>query len=132
MNLKLRFVLALIIAGIFSIASLYVWQRANKAPIGPELARDAAIDFVLETHPDLRDLEVPSTWETQDLNPERIPGISKLQYISDGWTINVTSPVVLDPAYTIEIDCTIEEGFYWEGTVDKDENVEENTYARAR
>ena len=123
-------VLALVIVGIFPAASLYTWQRSSNISEGPEFAGKAAIDFIIINHKELKKVQIPSSWETRDLNPERIPGISKLQYISDGLTINVTNPVGLDPTYTIKIDCTIKEGFYWEGTVDKDGNVEEITYAR--
>ena len=130
MKTKLSVVLALVIAGIFPAASLYAWHRSSNPPGGPESARDAAIDFVIENHPELRSLRIPTSWETKDMNPDRIPGISKLRYIGPGWSVNVTNPVVLHPTYTIMIDCTVEEGFYWEGTVDQDGKVHEFLYAR--
>ena len=131
MKNKLSVVLALVIAGIFPAASLYAWHRSSNPPGGPESARNTAIDFVIENHLELS-LRIPTSWETEDMNPERIPGISRLRYVSPGWSMNVTNPVVLHPTYTIMIDCTVEEGFYWEGTVDPDGNVHERNYARWR
>lgn len=130
MKTKLSMVLALVIVSIFPAASLYAWHRSSNSSVGPECARDAAIEFIIENHPELRSLRIPTSWETKDMNPERIPGISKLRYVSPGWSVNVTNPVVLRPKYTIMIDCTVEEGFYWEGTVDQEGNVNELHYAR--
>ena len=129
MNIKLSMVLALVIAGIFPAASLYVWQKSSNIPEGPEFARKAAIDFIIMNHKELQNLQIPSSWEIRDLNPERIPGISKLQYNSDGWTINVTNPVVLDPTYTVEIEYTGEISFHWKGTVDQNGKVAEMHFA---
>lgn len=130
MKTKLSMVLALVIVGILPAASLYAWQRSSNLSGGPEFARDAAIDFVNENHPELSlSLHIPTSWETNDMNPEKIPGISRLQYVSPGWSVNVTNPVVLNPTYTIMFDCTVEGGFSWEGTVDPDGNVIELHYA---
>ena len=130
MKTKLSVVLALVIVSIFPAASLHAWHRSSNPPGSPESARNAAIDFVIENHLELRSLRIPTSWETKDMNPDKIPGISRLRYVSPGWSVNVTNPVVLHPTYTIMIDYTVEEGFYWEGTVDPDGNVHELHYAR--
>ena len=82
MNTKLSVVLALVIVGIFPAASLYAWHRSSNPPGSPESARDAAIDFVIENHLELRSLRIPTSWETKDMNPDKIPGISRLRYVS--------------------------------------------------
>ena len=129
MNIKLSTVLALLIVGIFPAASLYTWQKSCNISEGPEFARKVAIDFIIVNHKELQNFQIPSSWETRDLNPERIPGISKLQYINNGWTINVTNPVVLDPTYTVEIKLTGEVSFRWKGAVDQNGKVVEVHFA---
>ena len=110
------------------------WDELNQCEIvrkerqPPEFGRDTAIDYILQSHEGLGDLQVPSSWETRDLTPGLV-GVSNLQYIGDGWTVNVTSPVVAEPTYTVEIEHTGEVCFHWKGTVDQDGNVVEMDFA---
>ncbi len=129
---KKKLILALVlIAIVIPIASIYALQseRTNKiTPEPPEFAQDAldtAINYILMTHEGLGDLQVPSSWETRTLTPEGFCGSSTLQFTGDGWTANITYPIVLKPTFTIEIEHTGEVYFLWKGTVDQDGNVVE-------
>ena len=97
----------------------------------PESARDAAIEYMLRTHEGLGGLRAPSPWESRDLTPELV-GASNLQYIGDGWAVNVSYPVVLRPIYTVEIEYTGEVSIHWKGTVDQEGAVDELEYTVAR
>jgi len=108
------------------------FRRAKISPEPPEFARYKAIDYILQTHEGLGGIQTPSSWKTRDLNTERLPGVSKLQYIGNGWTVNVTNPVVLDPTYTVEIEYNNGISFQWKGTVDQDGNVDEMDFTVVR
>ena len=97
----------------------------------PESARDAAIEYMLRTHEGLGGLRAPSSWESRDLTPGLV-GASNLQYIGDGWIVNVSYPVVLRPIYTVEIEYTGEVSIHWKGTVDQEGAVDELEYTVAR
>jgi len=96
----------------------------------PEYARDLAIDYILQKHEELSGILVPTSWETRNLTPQGLVGSSKLQYTGDGWTVNVTYPVVLKPVYTFEMEYRGEVNFQWRGTVDQDAKVEELDYEK--
>ena len=129
-NIKLSMVLALVIAGIFPAASIYAWQRANKTPEGPEFARNAAIDFIIMNHEELRNLQIPSSWKVRNLTPEGWVGYTTWQYTGGGWTVNVSYPVVQYPEYTIKIEYTGEVSFQWKGTVDQSGSVVEISFTK--
>ena len=128
MNIKLSLVLALVIVGIFPAASIYAWQRANKTPEGPEFARNAAIDFILMNHEELRNLQIPSSWKVRNLTPEGWVGYTTWQYTGGGWTVEVSNAVVRVPTFSIEIEYAGGVSFLWKGTVDQDGNVVEMEY----
>jgi len=120
----LSLVLGLMVALAFPTAAIFAWQngRGDVAPSPPELARDAAIDYALRNYQELKGVLAPSSWETRDLTPG-LCGASNLQYTGDGWTVNVSYPVVLHPEYIVEIEFAGEVSFHWKGTVDQDGNV---------
>lgn len=107
------------------------FRRVDITPEPPEFARDTAIDYILQTYEELGGLQVPSSWETRDLTPGLV-GASNLQYIGDGWTVNVSYPVVLKPRYTVEIEYVGDTSFTWKGTVDQSGSVDEQEYAVVR
>ena len=124
---RLSLVLLLIIVGAFSTVSVFAWHNANTIK-PPEFARDAAIHNILHSHEQLKDLQIPSSWESLDLTPQGLLGLSKLQYAAGGWTVNVTYPVVWRPIYTVEIEYKNGIKAYWKGTVDQAGNVDENYF----
>jgi len=97
----------------------------------PEFARDAAIEYLLQKHWGLGGVRTPAYWETWDLTPPGLVGASTQQYVGDGWTVNVSYPIVLSPTYGVEIDYEGDVSFRWKGAVDQGE-VEELEYVRIR
>jgi len=116
------------------------WDELNQVETGqgedepqptihpPEFGRDTAIRFVLVKHGELKGLAAPSSWEEKDLTPAGLVGAAKFQYTADGWTVNVSWPVVWRPTYTVEIDFAGDGGFQWEGTVDQAGAVTETRF----
>ncbi len=92
--------------------------------LGPEQARDIAVEYVEASHPEL---EEHGGWEVEDLTPEGLLGFSKLQYTSGGWTVNVSFPVVWKPVYSVEITVDADPVFEWTGSVDQDGSVTPET-----
>jgi len=94
--------------------------------LGPEQARDIAIEYVKANHPELAD-EEHGSWEMENLTPEGLLGFSKLQYTSGSWTVNVSFPVVWKPVYSVEITVDTDPVFDWMGSVDQDGSVSTRT-----
>ena len=103
-------------------------ETQKDVPEPPEFARDTAIDYILQAHEELAALQVPSSWEMQNLTPGLL-GAANLQYTRDGWTVTVRYPVVLEPTYTIDVDYTGEISFQWSGTVNQDGNISETNFS---
>ncbi len=130
MNVKLSMVLALIVVAAFPAASIYAWQANNRnsVPEPPEYARDAAIDYVLSFHDELKGLKAPSSWRERNLTPEGLVGSNTVQYTSGGWKVTIKNAVVMVPTYNVEIEYTGSVGFQWKGTVDQEGNVVETSF----
>jgi hypothetical protein len=94
--------------------------------LGPEQARDIAVEYVTANYPELAE-EEPSVWEMENLTPEGLLGFSKLQYVSGSWTVNVSFPVVWKPTYSVELTVDAEPVFEWMGSVDQDGSVSTRT-----
>ncbi len=105
---------------------------ARRELLSPELAKDLAIDYMLENHPELGTIHKPDVWAFEILTPPGLVGASNLQYIGDGWTVNVSYPVVQYPEYTVEIEYTDDVGFQWKGIVDQSKKVTELEYSVTR
>lgn len=91
----------------------------------PEIARDLAIKYALENHPELGKIPTTKEWAFEVLTPEGLVGVSNLQYKGDSWTVNVSYPVVWKPTYKVEIVYQGLVSIQWKGTVDQSGNVEE-------
>jgi hypothetical protein len=92
--------------------------------LGPEEARDIAVEYVKASHPEL---EMHGSWEMENLTPEGLLGYSRLQYTSEGWTVNVSFPVVWKPVYSVEITVDADPVFEWMGSVEQDGSVTPET-----
>lgn len=109
------------------------WDELNQREIvqsellPPEIAKDLAIEYIIDNYPELGTITIPVVWDTEDLTPTGLLGASTLQFVGDGWTVNVTYPVVMKPVYAISVRYAGDVGFTWEGTVGQDGNVEENS-----
>jgi hypothetical protein len=121
-------VAAFLTAAAFGLQNGTAPEMQKDVPEPPEVARNTAIDYLMQAHEELAALQVPSSWEMQNLTPGLL-GASNLQYTRDGWTATVRYPVVLEPTYTIDIDYTGEVSFQWIGTVNQDGNISETNFA---
>ena len=90
--------------------------------LGPEQARDIAVEYVTANYPELAD-EEHGVWEMENLTPEGLMGFSRLQYTSEGWTVEVSFPVVWKPTYSVELTVDTEPVFEWMGSVNQDGSV---------
>jgi regulator of protease activity HflC (stomatin/prohibitin superfamily) len=112
---------------MFDISSLTL--RSELQP--PEFGRDTAVDYVLHAHGGLGDIQAPSSWESHDLTPGLV-GASNLQYVGEGWIVNVSYPVVQYPNYSVKIEYSGDISFHWKGAVDQSGNIEELEYSITR
>jgi hypothetical protein len=96
--------------------------------VTPESAFEGVIRYLSQTHDELQEVAVSSSWETTDLTPEGHVGASKLQFSGAGWAVNVSWAVVLKPVYTFEVEYTGDVSFSWSGTVDQAGAVEETEF----
>lgn len=88
--------------------------------LGPEEARDIAVEYVKTNHPELME---HGAWEMMNLTPEGLLGYSTLQYTSGSWTVNVSFPVVWKPVYSVEITVDADQVFQWTCSVEQDGSV---------
>ena len=92
----------------------------------PEDARDIAVDYVIENIEAMKGVEAPSMWIAEETTPSGLVGFSSRRYFCDGWSVNVSNPVVWKPTYQVEIEYTGEFTCSWEGTVDQSGSIAEN------
>ena len=88
--------------------------------LGPEEARDLAVEYILGKYHELESLTAPAQWDMVDLTPEGLLGYSTIQYTSGDWTVKVGYPVVWKPTYEVEATIEGEPSFTWAGTVSQD------------
>ncbi len=115
--------------GTVDQSSTVTEQSTSLAPtqtdiLGPEEARDIAVEYVKAGHPELME---HGSWEMENLTPEGLLGYSRLQYTSEGWTVNVSFPVVWKPVYGMEITVDVDPVFQWTGSVEQDGSVTPET-----
>jgi hypothetical protein len=92
----------------------------------PEDARDIAIEYVINHYDTMKKLEIPPRWIAEEMTSPGIVGFSSRRYIYEEWDIKVSWPVVWKPTYEVEIEYKGKFTFYWSGTVDQSEKVEES------
>ena len=109
------------------------WDEISQTQIIPEEliltenARDMAIQYILENHPDL-ELEIPECWVSSVTTEPNMVGSSKIRYQSDNWDILLSYPVVQYPDYEVSIHYSGETAFSWSGTVTNTSTVNENSF----
>jgi hypothetical protein len=90
-----------------------------------ENARDIAVSYIIESYEKFRDLKAPQKWTEEDLTPVNLVGYSTKRFTNNGWTVNVSNPVVWKPVYQVEIAYSRDFEFRWRGTVDQTGMIEE-------
>jgi hypothetical protein len=91
----------------------------------PEDARNIAVEYVINNKDFMKGIEIPSKWITEEMTPSGLVGYSSRRYMTEGWSVNVSNPVVWKPTYKVEIEFSGDFAFTWEGTVYQSGNVEE-------
>jgi hypothetical protein len=89
----------------------------------PEDARDIAVEYVINNIEAMKGVEIPSGWIAEETTPSGHVGFSSRRYMCEGWTVNVSNPVVWKPTYQVEIEYTGEFTFSWEGAVDQSGSI---------
>ena len=124
-GLVIAFMAALIIPAVFVYAARLSepWDASE----GSVISRDVALQYILESYPELVALGNPSTirtpWHEENLTPNGWVGSTTTQFTKGDWTVKVSNAVVLEPVYTVEVEYTGSTAFCWKGTVDQDGNV---------
>ena len=124
-GLVIAFIAVLIIPAVFVYAARLgeTWD----APEGSVISRDVALQYILDSYPELSELANPSTirtpWHEENLTPNGWAGSTTVQFTKGGWTVKVSNAVVLEPVYTVEVEYTGSNAFCWKGTVDQAGNV---------
>ncbi len=90
-----------------------------------EEARDVILDYLREQNPRIAP-EKDTVWEGTDISPSGMVGSTTMEYISGGWTIIVTYPIVLleNTIYQVTIS-GISPGWYWKGEIKADGSITE-------
>jgi hypothetical protein len=125
--LVIAVVAALLTATALGLQNGAAPENQESVPEPPESARDTAINYVIQAHEELGALSIPSSWEMTNLTPGLL-GASNLQYTSDGWTVTVSYPVVLEPTYTVDVEYAGAVSFQWTGTVSQNWAVTETGF----
>jgi hypothetical protein len=134
---KRRLILyTLVIFPIITITIVGLWSlNINNVP----LVRDLAIDYIKRYHPETVDLLIHLTWSGGRDEIGESMGYELYVYTSSGWIIEITFPVVSNPAYIIKADYSSSRTenpemalrIIWEGSYINDK-ITENIYSIAQ
>jgi len=102
------------------------WMSLAPKFVSAEDARDLVVEYLIASEESLRDLELPSAWETEVLTPPNTVGYYSQKFTGNGWSVIVSNAVVWKPVYEIELEYSGEVSFNWAGTVDQDSVITEN------
>lgn len=91
----------------------------------PEDARDIAVEHVIKNIETMNGVKAPTWWLAEEMAQPGLVGFSSRRYMSGGWTVNVSNPVVWKPTYKVEIVYTGKFTYCWEGVVDQSGSIEE-------
>ncbi len=124
-GLVIAFMAALIIPSVFVYASRL--GESSEVSEGSVISRDIALQYILESYPELSELGNPSTirmpWQDENLTPNGWVGSNTVRFTKGDWKVKVSNAVVLEPVYTVEVEYTGSNAFCWKGTVDQAGNV---------
>jgi len=98
------------------------------------ISRNVALQYILDSYPELGALGNPSTirtpWHEENLTPNGWVGSTTVQFTKGDWTVKVSNAVVLEPVYTVEVEYAGSNAFCWKGTVNQDGNVLVNEFSQ--
>jgi hypothetical protein len=132
---KLLIVLAVAIALAIVIGGVG-WVLTNSNPTSPpelsiqEQVREAAMAYTKGNHPETAQFMNDLAWTGGRVTPTGLVGAETYTYLSQGWNVTISYPVVPNPRYTIKADYSatstggasipyrvIWQGFWEEGAV---------------
>jgi hypothetical protein len=141
-NRKLSAVLTFIV--VVAIVGGVSWALIsfNAPPEFPiqEQVRDDTMAFIKTNHPETAQFMNNLAWTGGRTTPQGILGAETYTYLSQGWNVTITYPVVSNPIYTIIADysatsanssASIPYRVMWQGTWENG-NVTETNYAFAQ
>jgi hypothetical protein len=105
-----------------------MWDELNQREEGrddsPDQAKDLAVQYIIESYPELG-VELPGYWAFEIITPQGRIGSTLLRFTGEGWEVNVSFPVVLKPVYRVSISYSGPVAFDWGGSIDSSGVVEE-------
>jgi hypothetical protein len=100
-------------------------SHANPEVPRQELACDAAMAYIKNSHPETRQFMKSLAWAGGRTTPENLLGAETYTYQSQGWNVTIQNAVVANPIYSITADYSaqvspeefgISYRILWEGT----------------
>ena len=101
----LTFVVVVVIVGGVSWA--LISSNAPPELSVPEQVRGDAMAYIRANHPETAQFMTNLTWTGGRTTPEKILGAETYTYVSQGWNVTISYPVIANPAYTITADYAV-------------------------
>jgi hypothetical protein len=92
-------------------------EEGKDEPLSPNQVKDLAVQYIIENYPELG-VEMPGYWAFDVITPQGLIGSTMMRFTGEGWEVNMSYPVVLNPVYTVSIGYSGVIAFQWEGSVD--------------
>ena len=102
-KLLFAIVLVIIFASVGGVSWVLINSQQSELSI-QEQVRDAAMAYIKAIHPDTAQFMNNLAWTGGRVTPSDIIGAETYTYISQGWNVTISYPVVLNPRYTITAD----------------------------
>lgn len=131
-------VVLVVIIGVSWVLTLP--QQPTEELSTQEQARDDVMEYIKTTHSETAQFMNGLAWTGGRTTPEGMMGAETYIYLSQGWNVTITYPVVLNPVYTITADysataansgASIPYRVVWKGTWDNG-TVTETSYEFAQ
>jgi hypothetical protein len=134
-------VLTLVILLAIVGGASWVLIHSNQPPelSTPEQVRDDAMAYIKGNHPETAPFMNDLAWNGGRVTPTGLVGAETYTYLSQGWNVTITYPVVPNPVYAITADysststgdVSIPYRVIWQGTWENGSIVEINyTFAQ--
>ena len=95
----------------------------------PVLGHDQARDVIVKYLADLYGLTPPVAWQSVNQTPTDLVGSSKTMFVSDGWTVTVSTPVVAPEYLVYQIEASdLATGLQWKGSVNAYGEITEESF----
>ncbi|MCW4021931.1 MAG: hypothetical protein ACOWW1_10010, partial [archaeon] len=109
----------------------------NSEMFSPEQIRDNIIQYIKDNHPETAVLVDNFHW-TGGLVETGLLGAGLYTYESEGWTVEISYPIVVNPTYEVTVEYSVPSemisipySLTWQGTYENG-TITENTYVFAQ